>query len=81
MNITERRVNCGYTQAELAELLAVDRSTVTKWETGQSLPRAELLPKIAQILNCTTDELLGVNNTPVRTEQAQKGVTHGTVAV
>lgn len=64
MNITERRVNCGYTQAELAELLAVDRSTVTKWETGQSLPRAELLPKIAQILNCTTDELLGIKKTP-----------------
>ena len=81
MNITERRVNCGYTQAELAELLAVDRSTVTKWETGQSLPRAELLPKIAQILNCTTDELLGIKNTSVLTEQAQEGVTHGTVAV
>ena len=64
MNITERRVNCGYTQAELAELLAVDRSTVTKWETGQSLPRAELLPKIAQILNCTTDELLSIKKTP-----------------
>lgn len=70
MNITTRRIDRGMTQAELAEMLAVDRTTVTKWETGQSLPRAELLPKLAQLLECTVDELLGVKKTPVRNEQA-----------
>ena len=46
------------TQEELARQLRVDRSTIAKWETGQSKPRAETLLKLAQILNCTVDELL-----------------------
>ena len=46
------------TQRELAEKLGVERSTVAKWEEGKSKPRAEMLAKIAQVLNCSVDELL-----------------------
>ncbi len=60
MVIAERRNELNLTQFDVAKLLGVDRSTVAKWETSQSLPRAELLPKLAEILNCTTDELLGI---------------------
>lgn len=60
MNISNKREELALTQADIANILGVDRSTVAKWETGQSLPRAELLPKLAQILKCTVDELLGV---------------------
>lgn len=45
-------------QEEMAGKLGVNRSTVAKWETGKSMPRAELLPKIAKILGCTVDDLL-----------------------
>lgn len=45
-------------QEELARRLGIDRSTVAKWETGKSKPRADMLPKIADILGCTVDELL-----------------------
>lgn len=58
MNIAIKRVNAGLSQERLANLLKVDRSTVAKWETGKSMPRAELLPKIAKILCCTVDDLL-----------------------
>lgn len=58
MNIDIKRVNAGLSQERLANLLKVDRSTVAKWETGKSMPRAELLPKIAKILGCTVDDLL-----------------------
>lgn len=58
MNIDIKRVNVGLSQERLANLLKVDRSTVAKWETGKSMPRAELLPKIAKILGCTVDDLL-----------------------
>lgn len=58
MNIDIKRVNTGLSQERLANLLKVDRSTVAKWETGKSMPRAELLPKIAKILGCTVDDLL-----------------------
>lgn len=46
------------TQEELASRLNVSRTAVTMWETGQSLPRTELLPRLAEILGCTVDELL-----------------------
>lgn len=49
------------TQAELAKELGIDRSTVAKWETGKANPRVELLPKLAEILNCSIDELFAVS--------------------
>ena len=27
------------------------------WESGKSFPRAELLPRLAKLLECTVDEL------------------------
>ena len=48
------------TQAELAKLLGVDRTTVTQWEYGKSLPRASKLIEIAKILKCDIDSLLRV---------------------
>lgn len=57
-NIQQIRRRCGINQEELALELSVDRSTVAKWETGKSLPRAEMLIKLASVLNCTVDELL-----------------------
>lgn len=52
------------TQEELASRLNVSRTAVTMWETGQSLPRTELLPRLAEILGCTVDELLVKEKAP-----------------
>ena len=52
------RLKKGLTQEELANIVKVDRSSVAKWETGKSAPRASLLPKVADALGCTVDELL-----------------------
>ena len=57
MNIKQIRINCGITQLSLAEGLSVDRSTIAKWETGEAKPTADKIPKIAEILGCTIDEL------------------------
>lgn len=42
---------------QLAEKLGVTRTAITKWETGDSYPRAEMLPQIAKHLGCTIDDL------------------------
>ena len=52
------RMGVGLTQECAAEKLRVSQSAVSMWETGESLPRAELLPKIAALYNCTVDDLL-----------------------
>ena len=44
--LRDYRLHTGLTQKALAEKLAVDVHTVAKWETGQSLPRAEHLMKL-----------------------------------
>lgn len=49
----------GISQEQLASMLGIDRSTVTKWETGDSYPRGEILTKLADTLHCTIDELFG----------------------
>jgi len=48
----------GLDQTFVAEQLGVTQGAVSQWETGETLPRAELLPKLAALYNCTTDELL-----------------------
>ena len=56
--ITERRKSKMLTQQQLGEIMGVKRTTVAMWESGASLPRADLLPKLADVLGCTVDELL-----------------------
>lgn len=57
------------TQEDIAKYLGVTRSAVAMWETGQSLPRADLLPKLAKILECSIDELFETRNTQAQTNK------------
>lgn len=56
--IKNLREATGKTQKEIASYFNINISTVAKWETGESLPRADKLPELAKILGCTVDELL-----------------------
>ncbi len=58
--IRNKRKELGMTQAQLAEKLYITNKAVSKWETGESNPDSELLPKIAEVLGVSTDELLGL---------------------
>lgn len=58
MKIKVLRKTQNLSQAELASMLSIQRSTIAKWETGRTMPRSDLLPRIAKALNCTIDELL-----------------------
>ena len=51
-----RRQN-NMTQEQLALAVGVSRTTVTMWEAGESMPTSNKLPKLAQVLGCTIDEL------------------------
>lgn len=60
MNVMrERRLRGGIpTQREVAKILGVKESAVSKWERGISKPRADKLPAIAKLYGCTIEELL-----------------------
>lgn len=53
------RVVKGYTQNTVAQFLNIDRSTVSKWESGAAMPDQSLLSKIADLYNVSIDYLLG----------------------
>ena len=53
------RLDRQLTQAQLANELGVQYQTVSKWETGVSVPDTTMLPSIADALGVTIDELFG----------------------
>jgi len=58
--IKKTRLEKKITQEELAESLGVSAQAVSRWETGISYPDITLIPVIANYLNVTADELLGI---------------------
>lgn len=58
MSFKSAREKSGLTQRDLAVAIGVDQSAVSLWEIGKTQPRAKLLPRLAEILGCTVDELL-----------------------
>ena len=58
-NIKVMRKNKGLTQEELAIRLHVVRQTVSKWEKGLSVPDAQMLQKLAEVLETSVAALLG----------------------
>lgn len=58
-NIKTFRKERGLTQEELAIRLNVVRQTVSKWEKGQSVPDADLLQGMAEVLEVSVSQLLG----------------------
>lgn len=58
--IRELRRKAGITQAKLAANLGFkSSSTITMWENGSRNPPSTMLPRLAQELDCTIDELFG----------------------
>ena len=58
-NLKALRKQKGLTQEELAIRLNVVRQTVSKWESGRSVPDADILMKIADVLDVSLSDLLG----------------------
>ena len=57
--IFQQRKEKNMTPEELAEKLNVARQTVSKWETGETVPDVDSLKKLAILLEFSIDEALG----------------------
>lgn len=58
MSMKELRERRGLTQAQIADRLNVDKSSVSKWESGDSTPLRKYRRKLCELLGCTEAELL-----------------------
>ncbi len=59
--ISSRRKDLGMTQKELAEKLNITDKAVSKWERGIACPDTASIPKLAQILGISLEELMTAN--------------------
>ena len=48
----------GLSQEKLAEMLSISPQAISKWENGHTMPETSLLPVLAQIFDCTIDEII-----------------------
>lgn len=55
--LPELRRRAGMTQKDLAAVMGVTRECVAMWETGKSWPSASTLPRLADLLLCSIDDL------------------------
>lgn len=60
--IRKLRQTAGMNQHELALKLGVTRQAISSWESGKCLPTINALISLADLFGCTTDLLLGRNN-------------------
>jgi transcriptional regulator with XRE-family HTH domain len=56
--IKKERIRHGLTQSELAEKLEVSQGAIGSWEIGFTVPKAQNLLKLSEILEIPIDELL-----------------------
>lgn len=55
--IKSARIEKGYTQEEIANLVKVAKQTYLKWENGETEPKATQIKLLASNLNITADEI------------------------
>ena len=58
-NLKRFRKEKGFSQEQLAVRLHIVRQTVSKWEQGLSVPDAEMLVRVSEVLEVPVADLLG----------------------
>lgn len=64
-NLRTARERKGFSQKEVAENIGVAKSTYSLYESGNREPNVQTIKKIADILNVSADELLGIEDEPL----------------
>ena len=69
--IASLRRESGMTQLELAEIMGVTDKAVSKWERELSCPDVASLPKLAETLGVSVDELMRTKTGGKRAERSE----------
>src|SRR6056297_66873 len=70
--LLQLRKQKGFTQEEVAELLFVSRTAVSKWESGRGLPNIDSLKAISKVFGISIDELLSGDQIIQAAEEEKK---------
>jgi len=59
--LADLRRAAGLTQVEFAKLVGETQQNMTFWEHSDKPPRSDVLPKMAKVLGCSVEQLLGIS--------------------
>lgn len=79
-NLYNYRRKKGLTQFELGERLNVTSQTISNWERGISMPDPESICNICNVLNISSDELLGLKKVNIKSAQEIKREINSTIS-
>ena len=57
ISLESARVNAEMTQAEAADIMNVDRSTIRRWERGEKIPNYDESRKLSEIYEIPIDNI------------------------
>ena len=80
-NLKRFRIAKNLTQEDIAEFLHITPQSVSKWERGESYPDITFLPALANILETSIDELIGMDTLSVQEATRFSGAGHVHVCV
>lgn len=63
-NLKKSRESKGFTQNQVAKILRISDGTYKNYEQGKREPNGDMIVKLANLYNVTTDYLLGRDDTP-----------------
>jgi transcriptional regulator with XRE-family HTH domain len=72
LRIRRFRLAKGFTQTELGEMVGLSQRQVTYYEAAQGSPSPEMIVRLAEVLEVSTDELLGRSVSPAPVAAATK---------
>ena len=65
-HIAQARKSRNLKQVELGSAIGVSDQTISNWEVGLRIPRADYILRMCEVLECSADELLGIPSTVER---------------
>ncbi|MDY3765310.1 MAG: helix-turn-helix transcriptional regulator [Lachnospiraceae bacterium] len=81
IKLKELRKKYGYSQREVANRLRISTSVISAYENGERTPSAEILLALSYLYKCSTDYLLGKDQTPPETVLDTSGLTSNQIQI
>ena len=65
ISLKSARVNAGYSQKSASTKLGVSNKTLSSWENGATVPKADMVDKICRLYNVEYDSVNFLPNNPL----------------
>ena len=65
ISLKSARVNAGYSQKSASAELGISNKTLSSWENGVTVPKADMIDKICRLYNVEYDSVIFLTNNPL----------------